>query len=526
MTKIQINLLFYDVVKYLKYLFVALLGVLFFIKLGLSLDWPIRRDSGFLHYIAYLINEHHYVPYRDIFEVNMPGTYIFHMAIGKLFGYSDSAFHLVDCIWLLLTLLVTWLIMQPFSKLVAFCSCFLFGLMYLKGGPHLSLQRDFIGLLPIATALLISIRRKTNHSINLVHFIQGIFFAFAALIKPHLVIGLPILIIYNAFHFSKKLKVKSFLHFCIKGSVFVVLGFLITVLGPFLWLWRIEAFIPFTEISSTYTPLYLQMTGDFQFVDSFSRIDYLLKTYLKFGGLGILVITALSGGYFMLTTTTISSTTKKITLLLFSLSFFYSLYALLGGKLWGYHWMPFTYYICLNTSLLLYTPSSFSQVRYRTILPLFLIVLISLFNRRHIIEFIYPIFNLEQPVDSMDDRVDEITTYLNEYVRSDDIIQPLDWISGGVHAMLRAEKIVATPYITDFQFYHDVSTPYIQKLRKDFLSSLLQTQPNILIDVYDKPKLSGLDVSYKFLELEKFIHEYYFKEYSGKGFDIYRKLED
>lgn len=64
-----------------KYLFLAVLAIVFLVELGLSLHWRMVSDNAFLHYVAYLINEHGFVPYRDIFEVNMPGTYLFHMAI-------------------------------------------------------------------------------------------------------------------------------------------------------------------------------------------------------------------------------------------------------------------------------------------------------------------------------------------------------------------------------------------------------------------------------------------------------------
>lgn len=108
-----------------------------------------------MHYVAYLINEHNFVPYRDIFEVNMPGTYLFHIAIGKLFGYSDFAFRIVDIIWIIATLTVTWLVMKPAGQITAMASCLLFGNIYLSFGPSLSLQRDVIAILPIAIAFLI-----------------------------------------------------------------------------------------------------------------------------------------------------------------------------------------------------------------------------------------------------------------------------------------------------------------------------------------------------------------------------------
>ena len=218
MYNIQFQSLFDQIITYSKYLFVTFLGGLFFMQLVLSLNWPLLNggDAAFLHYIAYLINEHDFVPYRDIFEVNMPGTYLFHMAIGKLFGYSDFAFRLVDTTWLTLTLIVSWLLMRPFGRVVAFSACFLFGLVYFKGNVYHSLQRDFIVLLPIATALLLGTQRKPYHSINLIHLLQGILFGLAGLIKPHFIIGLPVIILYNYLHFNENI---SFIFYFIIGML-------------------------------------------------------------------------------------------------------------------------------------------------------------------------------------------------------------------------------------------------------------------------------------------------------------------
>ena len=92
--------------------------------------------------------------------------------------------------------------------------------------------------------------------------------------------------------------------------------------------------------------------------------------------------------------------------------------------------------------------------------------------------------------------------------------------------MLISKAVVATPYVIDFPFYHHVSTPYIQNLRHDFIKRLKKEMPEFIIDVYAKPELSGLDISYDFPELEEFIKQHYKKDYTGDGFDIFRRNDD
>lgn len=521
MNKIQSYHYFDQIIAYSKYLFVAFLGVLFFIQFWAALNWSLCCDAAFLHYVAYLINEHDFVPYRDIFEVNMPGTYLFHMAIGKLFGYSAIAFRLVDGAWLLLTLLASWFFMKPFGRTVAFGSSFLFGLMYLKGATHFSLQREFIALLPILMALLIATRRKVHHSINLIHVLQGVLFAIVVLIKPHLVIGLPALILYNYFHFRKEVVVKEIFFYCIKGALFVMVGFFLTLLGPFVWIWQMGALPYFIETTLEFSPLYLQMTGQSEVVDTFTRIGYILQYYLRFGDLTPFLLSALFGLYVFLSSV-VSSSLKKIALLLLSLIFLYSFYVILGGKFWSYHWLPFTFFVCLCAALLLYKPPTKSQLPFSRILPLIGFVL-TVFNTHIVLEVLQELTAPQQPSTHVQIRTNEIADYLNNYVLPEDTVQPLDWIRGAVGGMLYAKKAVATRYITTFQFHLNVSNPYIKNMRKDFISSLQESMPTILIDVYERPVPFGIDTSKDFPELEAFIQQNYTKEYSGSGFDIYRK---
>ncbi|MDM8557615.1 glycosyltransferase family 39 protein [Candidatus Parabeggiatoa sp. HSG14] len=511
-------------VEGVKYLFLASLATVFLVELVLSLHWQLQYDSAFLHYVAYLINEHGFVPYRDIFEVNMPGTYLFHIAIGRLFGYSDFASRMVDVAWLTATLTVTWFIMKPFGRVVASASCLLFGLIYLGFGPSTSLQRDAIAILPIATALLLATRRSPNHSVNLIHFLLGVLFALVALIKPHLAIGLPALIVYKCMHDTSKSKsVKTLIKPCIIGGLFALVGFLLTLTIPFLWLWRIGALQPFWDIFSSYVPLYLQMSGDFQFRETLDRVIYALRLYLKFGEFDILLMSSMFGVYIVLTKS-MSAVTKKRAILLLSLVILYSLSAAIGGKLWAYHWIPFVYFTCLCTAMVLFSSPSFKSLHRPFILLLLVFIVTVMMTVRPAKLAVQQVVYGQQPA-LMDGRVDEIATYLNEHLSPTDKVQPLEWIGGAVHAMLISETIVATPYLTDFQFYHHVSNPYIQKLRKNFMTKLKGEMPTFIIEVYETSRVSGLDTTDKFPELKEFIKQHYKQDYTGDGFDIFRREE-
>lgn len=513
-------------VESVKDLFLAFLAIIFLVEFVLSFGWRIRGDSVYIHYLAYLINEHGFVPYRDLFEINMPGTYLFHIAIGKLFGYSDYALRMVNIAWLTATFVVTWFIMKSFGRGTAFASCLLFGIIYLGFGPDMSLQRDFIAILPIATALLITIQRKPNHSVNLIHFLLGVLFALVALIKPHLAIGFPVLIVYNCVHDSNGSKsVKSLIKPCIVGGIFALLGFLLTLIIPFLWLWRIGTLQAFWDISSSYTPLYAQMSGDHQFRETFSHVMYTLYSYTNFKKLGILLTASIFGVYLVLTKS-ISVATKKLSILLFLLSILYAVSAGIGGKLWFNHLVPYMYFASLGTAIVLYSPPLFKNSYRLTIISLLVFLVAStpilLYSvSRQIVPKSKTPYEL-----SAEMRQDEITAYLNAHLSPTDKVQPLSWIGGTLEAMLASKAILATPYIAELQFYHHVSSPYIQKLREDFITKLEKEMPKFIVDVYAYRQISGLDTTYKFPELKAFIKQHYDKDYTKDGFDIFRRNDD
>ena len=66
-----------------------LLSILFITELVLSLQWRISHDTALNHYLAFLLDEHGRLLYGNLFDFQMPGTFIFHLTIGKLSGYGD-----------------------------------------------------------------------------------------------------------------------------------------------------------------------------------------------------------------------------------------------------------------------------------------------------------------------------------------------------------------------------------------------------------------------------------------------------
>jgi hypothetical protein len=92
--------------------------------------------------------------------------------------------------------------------------------------------------------------------------------------------------------------------------------------------------------------------------------------------------------------------------------------------------------------------------------------------------------------------------------------------------MLISRAQLATPFIYDVQFYHHVSSPYIQSLRQRFIQSLKTARPRFIIQITsDKPWVGGADTSHSFEELQSILEKDYSPVLSGNGFIIYEVRE-
>jgi hypothetical protein len=60
-----------------------------------SWHWPLVGDTSLIHYIAFLI-ERGWAPYRDLGDMNMPGSYLIELAAMHLFGPGALAWRLFD----------------------------------------------------------------------------------------------------------------------------------------------------------------------------------------------------------------------------------------------------------------------------------------------------------------------------------------------------------------------------------------------------------------------------------------------
>ena len=470
-----------------------------------SLNWRYVHDSPLMIYSAFLIDRGA-VPYRDFFDMNMPGTYAVMWFMGKTLGWSDLAFRVFDLICLVLLGLVTFRWLKPLGIYAAISAPLLFSIYYIEIGPVTSLQREYIALIPLVLMLSIVMgdtpRRPWARGSTI-----GLLIGFTFLIKPQfLILSLPALALFF-FGARKNGKIKDL-------SLSTLTGFLIPVIIAFLYLLITGAWGPFIDMVINYWPLYSHMTGMHEPIAGWDRFVYILigtsyglgKYYLPAAILGIMVLSRQE-----------SSNRKQwlfIGLLVASV-----IYPGLSGQFWGYHWIPF-HFLAFCAAALAVRPVTAKNRHPAAYLPPIAVLLYLLIIGFWSVDIM---LNDEKQADySSVARVPrEMSDYLKKHLRTGDTVQPLDWTGGAVHAMLLAEAQLATRFMYDFHFYHHIDSPYIHKLRRQFIKELRKARPRFVLYVYEnRPWPQGENTTGEFPELKMFMEHNYIPVKNGDSYQI------
>jgi len=490
-----------------------LLAAFLVVQAGYSTQWPITHDEAPLFYEAFLMRTDGLVPYRDLFDFQMPGSFIAYSILGFLSGFDSFRIRILDLTILTALLVITFFILRRFGKTPAFAAAILFGLKYFQGGPSMALQREFLLLIFIALAVWISMRDELTLKLRIT---LGLLFGLAAVIKPHAAIGLIPVLLFDMADMVQRLKLT--LPNAAAKSIFpAAAGFLIPVLAMITWLGFTGALTPFITIAANYWPLYSQVNGLMEVATGAARMSFLLNQSVHLGGNGLWLIPAFIGVYL---------NQNKKTYLLASLALCYAIYPAFSGQFFPYHYIPFVYFIILLASLSFSTfdlrPSTFDFRSFtRSVPALSFILILALLRPSQTF-----IRQLEgKPVATSTDRAEEITQFLEKNLQNGDTVQPLDWTGGTLLAMLETHARIATPYIFDFYFYHHVSNPYIQGLRADFMSDLKTASPRFIIEVssIDKPWITGPDTTREFPELREFLKKNYSVTIHKDDYVIYER---
>jgi len=475
---------------------------------ALNMKWRMFHDYPTMAYYGFLMNSLHWVPYRDFVDMNMPGNHVFNAWAGRIFGYSDLGFRLLDMTVLALLIASTALWLRRLGWKVAWAAMAAFTFLYFANGPIIALQREYILLVPISLSLWAATSGSVRPGPGARSFAVGLCFGAAFLIKPHVVLGLPIVFLLLVLEErARRGSPGWFGSWMIGLACLTGVGFLLPVGGMAFSLWRNGGLGPFIEMARNYWPLYTRMTGGHEIVSAAERTTYLWKSYWEFNGLQGLFTPAALGVFLMLANAPALRPRRRLVAALLLLTFVYSLYPVLAGKFWPYHWLVFLYFLCVLAALCVVDQPGATR-RILKIFP-YAAFLLAVFVQPPMWRALAHQVRGEVYYDEKIERGDAMAAFLRARLRPGDRVQPLDWTGGTHQAMLAVRAELATPFLVDSCFYHDLSNPFIQRLRRRFLDSLQAAKPRFILRVLKRDMPRGPDTTSHFLELEEVLYTQY-----------------
>ena len=488
----------------------AFLALLLFLLGSISLNWRYVHDSPLMIYAGWLITQGS-IPYLDFFDMNMPGTYFVSCLMGALFGWKDLGFRIFDLLLLVNISASTFLWMRNFGKLPALTASVSFPLWYLIQGPEMSLQREYIALLPFSWLLLVATSKNSRYH-KARFFLAGMFTAATMLIKPHfLILCLPVLIVL--------IREKVDNYNAVYRSAILLSGLSLPFVATLIYLYKFGALKPFVDIVFNYLPLYAQMTGKHEAISGLQRHIYLLSSMAK-GMINLWLVLGISG----LVTINRDHIPKYYLYLLGVLLTMATIYPVFSGQFWKYHWIPF-YYVALCSGALSAGADFYAKSRWKSIVAYLAILALTFLLSFSAMNLIFRAWANDYKFSPPKAGVpDEISEFLTANLKQGDTVQPLDWTGGAVHGMLQAKAPLATRFMYDFHFYHHLSSPYIMSLRHEFVNSLSEKKPRFIVEILkNKPWPNGADASREFSELRSFLHQNYIIAHSTINYRIFSR---
>ena len=145
-------------------------------------NWQLVNDAAQIDYICYLM-DHGMAPYRDILDINMPGSYLVNWAVMHTLGPSALAWRVFDLGVMVFAGVAMFWIARPYDWLAGVFGGGLFALFHGRDGAGQLGQRDLLiaALLIAAYAFMFEALRRRRTELL---FFFGICAGGAVMIKP------------------------------------------------------------------------------------------------------------------------------------------------------------------------------------------------------------------------------------------------------------------------------------------------------------------------------------------------------
>lgn len=483
----------------------AWLATLVACGLALSVVWlaryqPIEMDLAMLHYSAFLINEKNLLLYRDIFENNLPGPFLFHALIGQAFGYGPLPVRVLDTLIIAVLAFFAWQILRPVSRTAAILAPALFTCLYFAGGTTAAFQRDYIATVPIAAALALlcgNTGRPWRDSL-----LVGALCGLACGFKPNLIVVGPVFfwILLQRTH-------SSLLAGSMKLLPILGVGFIALFAVPFLWGLQHADLAELVTLYKTYTPVYVSTRVDLYHYDSrWQQWQDLLS--MQSSHLLRMAMFAVPGLCWAWRQQRDNPPALRHLRYLALTTFAIAWHEVIAGKYWFAHLLPPYFFAALCFALLL-TPIARQAGRMEHGLRIALVIPVAA------ITMWVGIFSFQQlqgagyTAENTNIRSKRIARFLQQHLQPGDTVQALDGSGDGQGSLLLAGATPATRFVEDIPLYLQPDSPVTQEFRREFLGLLREKPPAFIVYIHNYFHPAGGNRLQEFTELDQFIQEKY-----------------
>lgn len=216
-----------------------------------TLHWPMMVNAPVMHYVNFLMS-HGMRPYRDITDMNMPGSYAMERFGMVAFGGGNLGWRLYDFFLATVAMVSMTVIARPYNWLAGVYAGGLFAFRHISEGPWFSGEREQeMTVLLLAACALLFVSERRQWPWLAAGF--GVFAGLAASIKPTLAL-FPVLVLPLLFYAVRRRG--------LRGEVYVawaVGGLLVPLLASLFFLASYGVLGSFFFVLHSVAPLYLGM---------------------------------------------------------------------------------------------------------------------------------------------------------------------------------------------------------------------------------------------------------------------------
>jgi hypothetical protein len=465
-----------------------------------SWSWPLIHDAPVMHYVAWLVAQGA-VPYRDVFDMNVPGVYLLHLGVMRMLGEGDGAWRIFDLAWLGLTGAALF----GFSRRMGDAwsglgAALLFVLYHLSGGAWRAGQRDFLLVLFLVLAAWGAARAWESGGARVPLLWGGLAAGTGLMIKPQAALFWIACAAVAAGSARRAGALRALVLWCAAG-----LAVPAAIMGWLAWRGGAGAFL---AIATGYVlPLYSRV-GRVSVWEGVRWHVYGWQIWTCLIVLGVLGLVV-----------RIENPWSVRRWLALAGAVYGLLHFAVQGKGWEYHLYPLAVFLCALASVPIAARAERAQsVRFSSALAsVVLVIAVALLGVKGV-----------EAADARwiadkEARVSSLTRDLAGLVGPGASVQVMDVTEGGIHALLRLHVRQPTRFLYDFHFFHDEQDPRIQALRAEFAGDLERSRPAAVVVFRETWRRQGYERLKEFPAVDRLLERDYTLAVEGDGYRIYAK---